>query len=79
MAELLEERRTEFKRIQFEFSPDAVARLERIKRETGTGSYAELVRNAVRIYEWVLEMQNQGFDIGIVKDDSLVKIVKFMY
>ncbi len=74
-----EERRTETKRIQFEFSPDAVERLDRIKKETNSGSYAELVRNALRVYEWVIETEHKGFEIGIVKDDDLVKVVKFLY
>lgn len=73
------ERRSESKRIQFEFPPEAVDRLDRIKRETGAGSYAELVRNALRVYEWVLEVEKQGFDVGVVKDDKIVKVVEFLY
>jgi hypothetical protein len=72
-------RRPDAKRIQFEFPPDAVERLDRIKAETNAGSYAELVRNALRVYEWVLETEQKGFEIGVVKNDSLLKIVKFLY
>jgi hypothetical protein len=74
-----EERRTDPKRIQFEFSPDAVERLDRIKRETNAGSYAELIRNAIRVYEWVIENERNGFELGVVKEDNLLKVVKFLY
>lgn len=67
------------KRIQFEFPPDAVERLDRIKQETNSTSYAELVRNALRVYAWMVEAQKKGFEIGLVKDDQLVKTVEFLY
>jgi hypothetical protein len=67
------------KRIQFEFPPDAVERLDRIKQETNSSTYAELVRNALRVYEWMVEAQKKGFEIGLVKDDQLVKTVEFLY
>jgi hypothetical protein len=67
------------KRIQFEFPPDAVERLDRIKQETNSGSYAELVRNALRVYEWIIDTQKKGFQIGVAKDDQLVRTVEFLY
>lgn len=67
------------KRIQFEFPPDAVERLDRIKQQTNSSSYAELVRNALRVYEWMVDSQKKGFEIGLVKDDQLVKTVEFLY
>lgn len=67
------------KRIQFDFPPDAVERLDRIKKETHTASYAELIRNSLRVYEWLIETQKKGFDIGVVKDDQLIKTVEFLY
>jgi hypothetical protein len=72
-------RRLDTKRIQFEFPPEAVDRLERIKHDTSAGSYAEVVRNALRVYEWIREVQSKGYDIGVVKDDQLVKTVEFLY
>jgi hypothetical protein len=71
------ERRGDSKRIQFEFSANALDRLNRMKEQTGASSYAELVRDALRVYEWVLEQEKGGYDIGLVKDDTLVKTVKF--
>lgn len=74
-----EERLNETNRIRFEFPPDAFDRLNRMKEKTDSASYAELVRNALRVYEWLIEQEKAGYEIGLVKEDSLVKTVKFMY
>lgn len=70
--------RADTRRVQFEFSQDAIDRLNRMKGETDASSYAEVVRDALRIYEWVLEQERAGYEIGLVKDDVLTKTVKFM-
>jgi hypothetical protein len=71
-----EDRRTEPKRIQFEFSADAVERMNRMREQTDASSYAELVRNALRVYEWFIQQEKGGYDIGLVKDETLVKTIK---
>jgi hypothetical protein len=73
-----EERRSDTKRIQFEFSADAIERLERMKKAADKSSYAELVRDSLRVYEWLLQQEKAGYDIGLVKDENLVKTVKFV-
>lgn len=75
----LDERRSDGKRIQFEFAPDAIERLNSMKARTDATSYAELVRNSLRLYEWLLDQTNNGYDIGLIKDDKLVKTIKFMF
>ncbi len=39
-------------RVQFEFVPEAYARLEALKLATDASTRAEVVRNALRLYEW---------------------------
>lgn len=63
------------KRIQFEFSAEMVHRLDDIKRRTGRSSYAEVVRDAIRLLEWWVTQDHAGYDTGLVKDDELTKIV----
>ena len=76
---IADERRSGSKRIQFEFADDALERLERMKRRTRKSTYADVVRDALRIYEWFNEQAEAGYDIGLVKDDTLVKTVKFVF
>lgn len=39
-------------RIQFDFTPDSLKRLEELKRRTDAITKAEVVRNALKLYEW---------------------------
>ena len=65
-------------RIQFQFTPDAYERMQKLREEVGASTYAELVRNALRIYEWLHKQEQQGYSLGLVKDDELVKEIKFV-
>lgn len=39
-------------RVQFDFSPEALKRLEDLKEHTDASTKAEVVRNALKLYEW---------------------------
>jgi hypothetical protein len=67
------------KRIQFEFAAAVIDRLEAIKRQTGRQSYAEVVRDGLRLLEWFVAQEAAGYEIGLVKDDVLVKVVKIIF
>jgi hypothetical protein len=41
-------------RVQFDFSLDALHRLDALKEKTDAATRAETVRNALRIYEWLI-------------------------
>lgn len=66
------------RRLQFEFSPDAYLRLERMKEETEAASFAELVRNALRVYDWIKQKERDGFELALMKDNETVQSVKLI-
>ncbi len=39
-------------RVQFDFSPEALKRLEDLKEHIDASTKAEVIRNALKIYEW---------------------------
>lgn len=39
-------------RVQFDFSPEALQRLEDLKEHIDASTKAEVIRNALKIYEW---------------------------
>jgi len=41
-------------RVQFDFYPDAIERLEALQEKTGATSRAEVVRAALRVYDWLI-------------------------
>ena len=43
---------TNKQRVQFDFSPEALQRLEDLKEKVDASTKAEVVRNALKIYEW---------------------------
>jgi hypothetical protein len=73
-----EERKIDSRRIQFEFSLEAFERLEKLKEDSKASSYAEVVRDALRVYEWVLEEKNEGNEIGAIRGKEIVHVVKLL-
>lgn len=39
-------------RVQFDFSPEAMQRLEGLQKQVEAQTKAEVIRNALKIYEW---------------------------
>jgi hypothetical protein len=76
-----EEKRSqnESKRIQFEFSADALERMERLKEKTHTRSYAELIRDALRAYEWMVDEKEAGNEVGAIRGKEIVNVVKLFF
>jgi hypothetical protein len=55
------------------FSPEAVRRLEFIQDRKGS-TLAETVRDACRFYEWVLRKQTEGYQLALLKDDTVTEV-----
>ncbi|HZR40310.1 MAG TPA: hypothetical protein VFB12_09360 [Ktedonobacteraceae bacterium] len=52
-------------RIQFDFTPDSLRRLEELKRRTDAITKAEVVRNALKLYEWLVTEVDPDYIIEI--------------
>lgn len=48
------------KKIQIEFSPQAMQELERLKAGTDATSYAQVLRTALRIYSWCMDHEQEN-------------------
>ena len=55
------------KRFTLEFAPDAQERLTRIREMSGARTNAEVIRNGLRLFAWILEQQKAGYKIHLVK------------
>ena len=66
------------KRLQIDFSPAAYQSLLHLREKAGSRTLAEVVRNALRLYEWFLEQKEQGYKIHLIKDNQ-VKEVELMF
>lgn len=64
-------------RVQFDFSPEALKRLDDIKEKTGAATRAETVRNALRLYEWFVNETTPDTVIKLFgKDNEVISAFK---
>lgn len=52
-------------RLQFDFSPEALKRLDDIKEKTDASTRAETVREALRLYEWLVNEVDPDYTVKI--------------
>lgn len=64
------------KRFQLDFAPQSSERLERLKELTEAASYAEVVANALRLYEFVIDEGGHKARLVVQKDDGTTAIVR---
>lgn len=67
------------KRLQLALSDDAVRRLDALLNSTRASSYAEVIRNGLRLYEWYETQREQGYELALVKDGLPVKVVNLLF
>ena len=65
-------------RVQLDFSPEAYERLNRIRSRSDAATNAEVVRNALRLYDWFLEQTSKDARFQIVNNGD-VKEIEFFF
>ena len=57
-------------RVQLEMPPQAMERLTRLKEKTEAASYAEVIRNALRVFEALSEEHDKGNEFLLKRSDG---------
>ena len=57
-------------RVQLELPPQAMERLQRLKEKTEAASYAEVIRNALRLLEALVEEHEKGSEFALKRPDG---------
>ncbi len=52
-------------RVQLELPPQAMERLQRLKDKTEAASYAEVIRNALRVFEALVQEHESGAEFSL--------------
>ena len=67
---------SEIKKIQFSFSKKALDAIEELARMTGAATKTEVIRNALKVYNWIVDMQDAGFVIQAyrIKDNRKIEL-----
>ena len=61
---------TNRQRVQLDFSEEAFSRLEDLRKETDSTTKAEVIRDALRVYEWIAEQARAGRVIEVQESDK---------
>ncbi len=57
-------------RVQLEMPPQAMERLQRLKEHTEAASYAEVIRNALRLFEALVDEHAKGAEFSLKRPDG---------
>ncbi len=57
-------------RVQLEMPPQAMERLQRLKERTEAASYAEVIRNALRLFEALIAEHEKGAEFALKQPDG---------
>ncbi|MGN6154772.1 MAG: hypothetical protein ACTHN4_03455 [Sphingomicrobium sp.] len=77
MAKLKEPLSSGTKRVQMDLPPKSVERLKRLQEYTEAVSYAEVMRNALRLYEALVIETENGNEVLIKRGDQIVRLPIF--
>ena len=62
-------------RLQFDFSVEALERLDKLKEKSGATTRAEALRSALRAYEWIINELDPDYTVTVTKGEK--EITKF--
>ncbi len=60
-------------RVQLDFAPEALERLDQLKELTGASTRAEIIRQALRLFEWFVNDIDPNDTLTITNDDDKIK------
>ena len=64
-------------RVQFDFTPEALQRLDEIKQKSGASTRAETVRKALRAYEWLVNELDPESTIKVFdKNNEITSVLR---
>jgi hypothetical protein len=61
-------------RLQIDFTHEAYQHLNRMKEKANVKSTTEVARNALRLYDWYLEKQAEGFKLLLAKGNDVKQV-----
>jgi len=66
------------KRIQFDFSPEAIDKLNKLVEATDCTSKAEIIRHSLRLFEYTIEMQSKGYELKYENGNECVTVAPWI-
>jgi hypothetical protein len=63
-------------RVQFELPPSSIERLKALKDKTEAASYAEVTKNAFKVYERMIDLAESGHTLLIQDKQGETKVLE---
>ena len=63
-----DDRSTRAKRVQFDLGPAAVAALDELQQRLEAKTRAEVFRDAIRLYAWMVSQRKDGWEIWLRRE-----------
>ena len=67
------------KRVQLEFAAEAYAKLVQVRERSGARTFSEVIRNALRLYDWYLELSKNKEHLQVASSDGKVREVQILF
>jgi len=71
-AEEAEDKKVQLRRVQLDLPPKAFERLVKLKVDTESLTYAEVIRNALKLYAVAVEQYEAGNEFMIKRPDGTI-------
>lgn len=71
MARPTKSSRSDVKRVQMDLPPKSLERLKRLQAITEAASYAEVIRNALRLYEALVDESETGGELMLKREGMI--------
>jgi hypothetical protein len=66
------------RRVQLDFSTEAYERLIQLRTKSEAKTNAEVVRNALRLYDWFLDQKRSGYKIQVT-DGEVTREIELVF
>lgn len=63
-------------RVQIDFTPEALQRLDELKDKSGATTRTEAIRNALRFYAWFINETTDNSIVKIIEDNEPIAMFK---
>ena len=63
-------------RVQLELPPQAMERLKRMREKTEASSYSEVIRNALRVFEALMDEHEKGGEFSLKRQNGEIVAYK---
>lgn len=74
---MAEKERIEKRKLQFDFTEDAVAELDELQKLTKLSTRVETIRHALRFLQWAVDETRRGATLCIERDDKIREVIPF--